>query len=89
MAHVATGGRKLLKKPKFERNEMELRSDHHWTRLNMLIILVWSNVKIGLKMSKLWPPKDWPKVAARLILKELLAILATFFEIWPPKLLCP
>ena len=37
-------------------------------------------------MAKLWPPKDWPKVAARLILRQLVAILATFFEIWPLNL---
>ena len=40
VAHLATGGKKWLKKPKFERNEMELRSFRHWTRLNELIILV-------------------------------------------------
>ena len=34
------------KKPKSVGNEMELRSFHHWTRLDDLIILVWSNVKI-------------------------------------------
>ena len=39
-------------------------------------------------MAKLWPPKDWPKVAARLILRQLVVILGTFFEIWPPNLLC-
>ena len=32
-------------------------------------------------MSELWPSKDWPKVAAWLILDQLVAILATFFEI--------
>ena len=47
VAHVATSGKKWLKKPKSERNEMEHRYFHHWTRLNELIILVWSNVKIG------------------------------------------
>ena len=45
VAHVATGGKKWLKKPKSERNEMELR------------------------------------VTARLILRQLVVILATFFEI--------
>ena len=34
-------------------------------------------------MAKLWPPKDWPKVTAQLILSQLVAVLATFFEIWP------
>ena len=47
VAHVATGGKKWLKKLKSERNKMELRYVHHWTRLNELIIFVWSNVKIG------------------------------------------
>ena len=54
VANVATGGKfchlwlkKWLKKPKSERNDMELRYVHHLTRLNDLIILVWSNVKIG------------------------------------------
>ena len=42
-----------------------------------------------IKMAKLWPPKDWPKVAARLILSQLVAFLATFFEKWPPYFLCP
>ena len=40
-------------------------------------------------MAKLWPPKDWPKVAAPLILRQLVVILATFFEIWPLNLVCP
>ena len=40
-------------------------------------------------MAKLWPTKYWPKVAARLILRQLVAILATIFEIWPLNLLCP
>ena len=70
---------KVAQKLKYERNEMGLRSFRHWTRLNELIILVWSNVK----MAKLWPPKDWPKVAAQLILSQLVAVVATFFEIWP------
>ena len=39
-------------------------------------------------MAKLWPPKDWPKVAAPLILRQFVVILATFFEIWPLNLLC-
>ena len=39
-------------------------------------------------VAKLLPPKDWPKVAARLIFSQLVAILATFFEIWPLNLLC-
>ena len=69
-----------------ERNEMALTSFHHWTRLNELIILVWPN---RIKMAKLWPPKDLPKVAARLILSQLLAILTTFFDMWTLNLLCP
>ena len=40
-------------------------------------------------MAKLWPPKDCPKVAARLILRQLVLILAIFFEIFPLNLLCP
>ena len=47
VAHVATGGKKWLKKPKSERNDIELVSFHYWTRLDKLIILVWSNVKNG------------------------------------------
>ena len=39
-------------------------------------------------MAKLWQPKDMPKVASRLILSQLLAILAKKIKIWPPKLLC-
>ena len=35
------------------------------------------------QMAKLWPPKYWLKVAALLILSQLVAILATFFEICP------
>ena len=62
MASVATGGKKWLKKPKPEANEMELLFLHHWTRLDELIILVWSNVKIGQKMTNLWAPKDCPKL---------------------------
>ena len=38
---------KVAQKPKSERKEIELRSLHHWTRLDELIILEWSNVKIG------------------------------------------
>ena len=38
-------------------------------------------------MAKLWPPKDWPKVATQLILRQLVVILAKFFEIWPLNLL--
>ena len=38
---------KVAQKPKSERNEIELVFFHHWTRLDELIILVWSNVKIG------------------------------------------
>ena len=40
-------GKKWLKKTRSERNEIQLISFHHWTRLDELIILVWSNVKIG------------------------------------------
>ena len=32
-------------------------------------------------MTKIWPPKDWPKVAVRLILSQLVAISATFLKI--------
>ena len=35
---------KWPKKPKPERNDMELISFCHWTRLNELISLVWSNL---------------------------------------------
>ena len=38
---------KVAQKTKSERNKMELKSFHHWTRLNKLIILMWPNVKIG------------------------------------------
>ena len=62
MAHVATGGKKWLKKPKSERNDIELLSFHYWTRLD---------------------------VAARLILSQLVAILATYFEIRSSNLFCP
>ena len=78
---VAQGGKKWLKIPKSKRKEIELRSFHHSIHLDELIILVGSNVKIGWKMAKLWPPKEWPKVAARLILSQLVAILATFLKI--------
>ena len=44
-SHVATGGKKWLKKPKSERNYIEFVPFHYWTRLDELIILVWSNVK--------------------------------------------
>ena len=67
----------MAHKPKSEQNEMELRSFHHWTRSQNWI-----------KMAKLWPPKDLPKVAGRLILSQLVAFLATFVDIWPPNLLC-
>ena len=36
--HVATGGKKWLKKPKSKRNDLELVSFHYWTRLDELII---------------------------------------------------
>ena len=45
--NVATSGKKWLKLPKSKRDELELRYFHHSTRLDELIILVWSNVKIG------------------------------------------
>ena len=54
--------------PKPKQNEIELRSFHHSIRLDELIILVWSNVQIGYKMTELWPSQDWPKVAAQLFL---------------------
>ena len=40
-------------------------------------------------MAKLWLPKDWPKVGTRLnlISRQLVVILATFFEIWPLNLI--
>ena len=78
---MATGGEKWLKIPKFERNDIELVSTHNWTRLDELIILAWSKLESQkrIKMTKLWPPKDGPKVAARLILSQLVAILAIFF----------
>ena len=41
-----------------------------------------------MKMTKLWPPKHWPKVAAGLILSQLVAILATFLKIESYNLLC-
>ena len=44
---VATGGKKWLKIPKSKRKKIELRSFHHSIPLHELIILVWSNVKIG------------------------------------------
>ena len=44
VAHVATGGKTWLKKPKSEQNDLELVS-FLWNRLNEFIILVWSNVK--------------------------------------------
>ena len=69
--HVAPSG------PKYKRNEIELRSFHHSIRLEELIILVWSFVQIGYKVTKLWPPEVWPKVAVR----PFLAILAIFLEI--------
>ena len=47
VVHVATFGKKWLKIPKSKRKEIELRSFHHSTRLDELIILVWWNVKIG------------------------------------------
>ena len=40
-------GKKWLKKPKSERNDIELESFHYWTRLDELVILVGSNFKIG------------------------------------------
>ncbi len=67
---------KVAKLSKSKRNEIELRSFHHSTRLDELIILVWSNVQIGWKMAKLWPPKHWPKAAARLI-------WAIYWPFWP------
>ena len=79
MAHVATGGKKWLKKPKSERNDIELVSFHYWTRLER---------QKRIKITKLWPLEDGPKVAARLILTQLVAILATFFEKRPPQLFC-
>ena len=42
-------GKKWLKKPKSERNDKELVSFRYWTRLDELIILVWSNVKKRIK----------------------------------------
>ncbi len=65
VVHVATGGKKWPKIPKSKRNEIELRSLQHSIRLDELIILVWSNVQIGYKVTELWPSQDWPKVAAR------------------------
>ena len=59
--------------------EIELRIWFHSIRLNELVILVCSFVKIWWKMAKLWPwearaPKwRWP------ILGHKMAILATFF----------
>ena len=82
---MAKGGQKQ----KYKRNEIELRSFHQSIRLDELIILVGSNVQIGCKMTKLWPSRDWPKVAARLILSHFLAILAIFLEIQPSNLFCP
>ena len=69
--------------------EIELRIWFHSIRLNELVILVCSFVKIWWKMAKLWPwearaPKwRWP------ILGHKMAILATFFEIWTSNLFCP
>ena len=40
-------GEKWLKKLKSERNDIELVSFNYWTRLDKLIILVWSNFKNG------------------------------------------
>ena len=38
-AHVATGGKKWLKIPKYKRKEIELRSFHHSTPLDELIFI--------------------------------------------------
>ena len=64
MVHVATSGKKWTKISKSIRNEIELRYFQHSIRLDELIILVWSFVQIGYKVTKLWPPEVWPKVAA-------------------------
>jgi len=34
-----------------------------------------------MKMATLWRPKDWPKVAAWVILAQLVVILATFSKL--------
>ena len=78
VVHVATGGKKWPKisKSKWNEIDLELRSFHHSTRLDELIILVWSNVQIGYKVTELWPSQDWPKVAAR-------PFLDLFWPFWP------
>ena len=61
----------------------------HSIRLDEIVILVYSFVKIGWKMAKLWP---WEARAAKWrypILGHKTAILATFFEIWTSNLFCP
>ena len=42
-------------KPKTKKNEIELSCLHHSILLDKLIILMWSNVKIGSKMAELCP----------------------------------
>ena len=79
---------KVAKKPKSEQNDIEL----------FIFSLLDSSQCVDhfgvverqkrIKMTKLWPPKDGPKVATWLILSQLVAILATFFKIRPPYLFC-
>ena len=61
-------------KPKTKRNEVELSFLHRSIRLHDLIILVWSDVKIGYKMAELCPFKVGAKVASWSIFGWKLAI---------------
>ena len=72
--YVATGGKKWLKKTNSEQNDIELVSFHYWTRLDELIILVWSNVKNDQFMAI----QRWAKSAA-----QLIGFWALIF--WRPK----
>ena len=68
--YLATGGKNWPEISKHKWNEIELRSFYHSICLDELIILVWSEVQIGYKMTELWPSQDWPKVAMRPFLDD-------------------
>ena len=70
MVHVATGGKKWLKKLKSERNDIELvyfsLLDSSRLADNFGVVERQKQIKI----TKLWLPKDGQKVASRLILSQ-------------------
>ena len=76
-------------KPKNKSYEIELSVLNHLIRPDELIILVWSDVKIGYEMTELCPFKAGAKVASWPISGRKLAFLATVFEILTLNLFCP